>query len=91
LPSANQAAKALIQKGMDQLAGRDVTDDVDEPCDYLQEDGCVFPGDLRPFECSRWICPYLKKSLTSGEMREIRDLMHRFAAIHRELLDAAMR
>lgn len=62
-----------------------------EPCDYLGEDGCLFPDDLRPYQCARYICHSLKRAITPHDMREIRALLHRLGVLHRELVDAAGR
>ncbi|HEY3297279.1 MAG TPA: hypothetical protein VGK34_01385 [Armatimonadota bacterium] len=88
LPSVNQAAEELVNAGMDVLRGEYEEREVGEPCDYLGENGCKFPDDLRPYECTRYICPHLKKVMSPGQMREMRDALHRFGTIHRELLDA---
>jgi hypothetical protein len=88
LPSANEAALELIDKGFAILAGTDTGETSMEPCDYLGEKGCMFPEDLRPFECARYMCPFLKEEIKPGEMREIRDLLHKLGVIHRELRDA---
>ena len=88
LPSANDAAAELVDAGIRILTG-DVEEKYElEPCDYLGPKGCIFPDDLRPFECARYICPYLKQEITPGGMREIRALLHRLGVLHRELLEA---
>ncbi len=88
LPSANDGITELVQKGLDELMGCSAPDDDSVPCDYLAECGCQFPRDMRPFECVRYICPFMKQSMTPGDMRELRALMHRFGVVHRELLAA---
>lgn len=87
-PSANSAAEDLVKAGMEILRGEYEEHQDGEPCDFLGETGCVFPDDLRPYECARYICPHLKKVITPGQMREIRDLLHKLGVLHRELLDA---
>ena len=79
----------IIESGFEVLSGRK-PDEEFEPCDYLGSDGCVFPDDLRPFECTRWICSYLKREIGPGEMREVRALLHRLGVLHRELTDSVM-
>ena len=88
MPSANDAAAELIDAGMRVLSGGAVEKDELEPCDYLNANGCLFPDDLRPFECARYICPFLKKEITPGDMREIRTLLHKLGVLHRELMEA---
>ncbi|MHB0998829.1 MAG: hypothetical protein ACYC27_06245 [Armatimonadota bacterium] len=88
LPSANHAATDLIEVGFRILTGNNEPETDLVPCDYLGESGCVFPDDLRPYECARYICPFLKKEVSPGDMREIRDLLHKLGVIHRELREA---
>ena len=88
LPSANDAIREMVDAGIRSLEGRATEELVLEPCDYLGADGCVFPDDLRPYECARWICSFMKREIPPGEMRAIRDLLHRLSVLHRELLDA---
>jgi hypothetical protein len=86
-PSANTAAEELVNAGMEILRGEYEEHQDGEPCDFLGERGCVFPEDLRPYECARYICPYLKHAIPPGEMREIRVLLHKLGVLHCELLD----
>ena len=87
LPSANDSVAEYVQAGLDSLAG--VEEEVElVPCDYLGPGGCVFPDDLRPFECTRFICSFLKKAITPSDMRELRDLLHRLGVLHRELQES---
>ena len=86
LPSANHAAADLVEAGMLILKGNPRAEGYNNPCDYLGEGGCVFPDDLRPYECTRYICPSLRKSITSCDMRELRSLLHKLEVIHRNLL-----
>lgn len=88
LPSANPGAAELVKAGVEILRGEYEEHEDGEPCDFLGENGCVFPDDLRPYECARYICPHLKQSLSSHEMREVRDLCHKLGVLHRELLDS---
>ena len=87
LPSANDSVAEYVQAGLDSLTGKGEGESPAEPppCDYLGPDGCVFPDDLRPFECTRFICSFLKKAITPSDMRELRDLLHRLGVLHREL------
>jgi len=87
-PSANDAAADLVKAGIEVLRGEyeELLDG--EPCDFLGEEGCVFPDDLRPYECARYICPHLKRAISPSDMREVRALLHKLGVLHRELLDA---
>lgn len=88
LPSANDSASELLDAGMSILMGTHEEAEDLPPCDYLNPTGCAFPDDLRPFECTRYICTPLKQEVTAADMREIRDLLHKLGIQHRELLDA---
>lgn len=87
LPS-HDAPGDFVRACADILAGTQ-TDTPIEPCDYLGRDGCVFPDDLRPFECARYICSLLKKEISPGDMREIRRLLRRLSDQRRQIVDAA--
>lgn len=88
LPSANDSVAEYVQAGLDSLTGDQVETEL-VPCDYLGPDVCVFPDDLRPFECARFICSFLKKAITPSDMRQLRALLHRLAVLHRELQESA--
>lgn len=87
LPSVNHEVSNLVRAGILCLQGNPEAEGYLEPCDYLGDSGCLFPEDLRPFECARWICKYLKKEMSPGEMREVRAILHRLGVVHRELLE----
>jgi len=88
LASTNDSVSEYVQAGLDSLAG--VEEEIDlVPCDYLGPEGCVFPDDLRPFECTRWVCSFLKKAMSPSDMRELRDLLHRLGTLHREHQESA--
>jgi len=90
LPSANDSVSDFVQAGIDSLTGDYQDDSYIEPCDYLGENGCNFPRDLRPFECTRWMCSYLKDTIRPSDMRELRDLLHKLGSLHREIEDFVM-
>ena len=87
LPSANESVSQFVQAGIDTLTGDYQDETYTEPCDYLGDNGCLFPRDLRPFECTRWMCSYLKETIRPGEMRELRALLHKLGALRREIED----
>lgn len=72
---------------MEVLTGERTSDGELEPCDYLGGNGCIFPDDLRPFECTRWMCSFLKREIRAGDMRELRDLLHKLGVLHRTIVD----
>ncbi len=88
LPSANESVTEMVNAGMQSIAGGSCEKDEMEPCDYLGEKGCLFPDDLRPFECTRWMCSFLRREMKPGDMRQIRDLLHKLGVLHRTILDA---
>jgi len=87
LPSVNDSVAEYVQAGIDSLTGTREGEAPAEPvpCDYVGPGGCIFPDDLRPFECTRFICSFLKKAITPPDMRELRALLHRLGVLHREL------
>ncbi len=85
----HDTADEFVEACVDALTGRAV-DAPPEPCDYLGERGCVFPDDLRPFECTKWICSYLKKEICPSDMRELRHLLSRLSDLHRMIVDASI-
>jgi len=82
-------ASEFVDACIEALDGR-ATDAPTEPCDYLGESGCVFPDDLRPFECTKWICSFLKHEVSPGDMRELRRLLSRLSDLHRLIVDATV-
>jgi len=91
LPSANQAASEFVEASMDILSGRKQEYVEADPCDYLGEHGCLFPDDLRPYDCVAFICPHLKKAMSSQEMRQVRRLLRRLSLHYNALIDTSLR
>ena len=87
LTSTNDSVAEYVQAGLDSLTGSQGEVEL-VPCDYVGPEGCVFPDDLRPFECTRFICSFLKKAITPSDMRELRVLLHRLGVLHRELQES---
>lgn len=58
-----------------------------EPCDFLAEDGCTFPDDLRPFGCTTFICRYMIERMDRVELQRVRGLVREL----REKRQALMR
>jgi hypothetical protein len=89
LPSANESISEMVQAGIEALTGRyHETEQI--PCDYLVNERCAFPDDLRPFECTRWICSYIRKEMSPSDMRELRRLLHRLGVLRRAIEDIVM-
>jgi hypothetical protein len=87
LPSANDSVSEMVNAGIEIITGERTSDGELVPCDYLGEKGCIFPDDLRPFECTRWMCSFLKREIRPGDMRELRDLLHKLGVLHRTIID----
>ncbi len=45
------------------------------PCPFLKADGCVFPGDLRPLECSAYVCKYMLAAMDARQRAHVRRLV----------------
>ena len=75
-----------VEAGIRALTGQVPEEIEPEPCDYLGPAGCVFPEDLRPFECVRYVCPFLKRALSPSDLRP---LLHRLGVLRREIQDVA--
>jgi hypothetical protein len=86
---ARETADEFVNACVDALSGQTVDEPL-EPCDYLGEQGCVFPNDLRPFECTKWTCSFLRKEISPSDMRELRHLLSRLSDLHRQIVDATM-
>ena len=56
------------------------------PCEYLGEQGCSFPTDLRPFGCTAFVCKYMYAQLSRQELSRIKRLIREMEERHRELL-----
>ena len=82
-------ADDIVNACMDALSGAaDPT--APEACDYLGDRGCTFPDDLRPFECTKWTCPSLRREISPGDMRELRSLLSRLSDPHRMIVDSTL-
>ncbi|MDI6828991.1 MAG: hypothetical protein QME62_10960 [Armatimonadota bacterium] len=90
LPSANKIVADYVETSINIIAGKNLDEQIAEPCDYLGKDGCIFPDDLRPFECVKYVCPQLKSAMTPNEIRELRNLLHKLGVHHRAIIDAVM-
>jgi hypothetical protein len=63
----------------------------DTPCEYLVGDSCAFPGDLRPFGCTRYICPPMERHMPPEWLAEARRLVECLEAAHAAMLDELRR
>lgn len=89
LPSTNDSGSEIAQAVIEILIGDQGEKEL-VPCDYLGSGGCMFPDDLRPFECTRWVCSYLRNEMNPRDMRELRSLLHRLGILRRAIEDAVM-
>ena len=60
----------------------------DEPCEFLGEDGCSFPSDLRPLGCTTYVCKFMERDLSNRELREIKSLARKLERLRDALLRA---
>lgn len=56
------------------------------PCDFLGKGGCTFPSDLRPFECTRYICRFMESDMDPTTLRRIKILLKRLTKQHQEIV-----
>ncbi len=56
------------------------------PCEYLGEQGCTFPNDLRPFGCTAFICKYMYQKLDRPTLSRVKRLVRELEARHVTLL-----
>jgi hypothetical protein len=63
----------------------------DTPCEYLVGSSCAFPGDLRPFGCTRYICPPMERHMPPEWLAEARRLVERLEEAHAAMLDELRR
>lgn len=56
------------------------------PCDFLGKGGCTFPNDLRPFECTRYICPFMERDIAPATLRRIKILLKKLTRQHQEII-----
>lgn len=88
LPWTNESVTEMVNASIELLKGRNISESETEWCAYLGPDGCLFPGNLRPFQCVRYMCTRLKQEISPGELREIRALLHKLGVAYRKLLSA---
>ena len=59
---------------------------VGEPCAFLGAGGCTFPGDLRPFGCTAYVCRFMYERLDKKELARVRRLVRELEEHHTALL-----
>jgi hypothetical protein len=59
------------------------------PCDFLQERGCAFPRELRPYGCTRFICDPMKREMEPSKLREVKRLIKRLDYLHDQIVAVA--
>jgi hypothetical protein len=62
-------------------------DGAGKPCDFLGEGGCSFPGDLRPYECARYICKFMRSEMPASWVRTAERLGRQLDTAHTKLVD----
>jgi len=67
--------------------GIPVTEDIGAPCDFLGQEGCSFPHDLRPFRCTTFICNPMREILPPDEITKLEALTALLTREHRRLVD----
>jgi hypothetical protein len=70
---------------LDTLAGADFADS-GTPCDFLGEQGCTFPADLRPFGCAAAICEPMRRLLPAPELARLERAVEALSVAHGELM-----
>lgn len=56
------------------------------PCEFLTDQGCSFPADLRPYGCAAFICKYMHAELNRATLNRIKRLIKQMDDQHREVL-----
>lgn len=82
-PATDRAAAAahLIQIGS--------THDIpDAPCDFLRNNGCSFPADLRPLGCTTFVCKFMERDMSTRELQDIKRLGRKLEAQRDDLMRA---
>jgi hypothetical protein len=62
-------------------------DGAGQPCDFLGEGGCSFPEDLRPYECVRYICKFMRSEMPASWVRTAERLGKQLDTAHTKLVD----
>jgi hypothetical protein len=76
-PVAPDVASLVAGRIADALASppESAEDACGEPCEFLAQDGCTFPADLRPFGCTTYICRYMHASMDRRTLAVIKRLV----------------
>lgn len=64
----------------------DRMDSDDPPCDFLGDNGCSFPHDLRPFGCTVWICPIMYQEMDRATLAKAKRLIRELTTAHERLI-----
>ncbi len=59
-----------------------------EMCDYLGQEGCAFPTDLRPFGCAAFICEPMRRHLPPEELEAVEREVAELEKAHAVLTEA---
>ncbi|MDQ2800007.1 MAG: hypothetical protein M3Y13_10220 [Armatimonadota bacterium] len=66
----------------------DAADAPAEPCEYLHQNRCTFPNDLRPYGCTAYLCGPMYAHLPDDTLRRLRRLLRQLEDAHVALLRA---
>ena len=58
-----------------------------EPCEHLDQSGCTFPRDLRPFGCTAFICPIMFRELDRKSLTNLKKAVRNLTTAHEELVE----
>jgi hypothetical protein len=79
----NETAKEILGGGVPIYFQESVS------CDFLEEKGCAFPRELRPYGCTRFICDPMKRMMESSKLREIKQLLKKLDYYHDQIVAVA--
>jgi len=87
LPTPVAGVRAVTAALVETAASGELPDG-DAPCDFLQERGCAFPSDLRPFGCVALICAPMRRTLPPEELARVEDAVEDLERAHVALMAA---
>ena len=57
-------------------------------CPFLETDGCALPWRVRPYACLHYVCPHLKRVMTSKEAQAVERALVEVGELRSELVGA---
>jgi len=73
-------------RGRRRRGGEENDNPIAPPCQFLAEQGCTFPADLRPFGCTAYICRPMYTHLDRATLTRIKRLVKELEERHALLL-----